>query len=57
MHAAGDDAYRKARQFDARNRAAEAIGWYERAVDWLPPQDPRRQTARARLTELKGGVE
>jgi pSer/pThr/pTyr-binding forkhead associated (FHA) protein len=57
MHAAGDDAYRKARQFDARNRAAEAIGWYERAVDWLSPQDPRRQTARNRLTELKGGVE
>jgi predicted component of type VI protein secretion system len=57
MHAAGDDAYRKARQFDARNRAADAIGWYERAVEWLSPQDPRRQTARARLTELKGGVE
>lgn len=57
MHAAGDDAYRKARQFDARNRAADAIGWYERAVEWLAPQDARRQTARARLTELKGGVE
>lgn len=57
MHAAGDDAYRKARQFDARNRAADAIGWYERAVEWLSPQDPRRQIARSRLTELKGGVE
>lgn len=57
MHAAGDEAYRRARQFDARNRAADAIGWYERAVEWLAAQDPRRETARARLAELKGGAE
>lgn len=57
MHEAGDDAYRKARQFDARGRPAEAIGWYERAMDWLAPQDARRDTARARLVELKGGDE
>lgn len=57
MHAAGDDAYRKARQFDARNRAADAIGWYERAAEWLPAEDARRETARARLIELKGGAE
>lgn len=57
MHAAGDDAYRKARQFDARARAADAIGWYERAVEWLPASDARRQTAQARLAELKGGNE
>ncbi len=57
MHAAGDDAYRRARQFDARNRAADAIGWYERAVEWLAAQDPRRETARERLVVLKGGAE
>jgi len=57
MHAAGDDAYRKARQFDARARAADAIGWYERAIEWLPSSDPRRQTAQERLAELKGGDE
>ena len=57
MHEAGDDAYRKARQFDARARAADAIGWYERAVEWLPASDPRRETARERLVQLKGGGE
>ncbi len=57
MHEAGDDAYRKARQFDARARAADAIGWYERAVEWLPASDARRETARERLVQLKGGGE
>jgi tetratricopeptide (TPR) repeat protein len=55
MHAGGDEAYRRARQFDARNRPAEAIGWYERAAEWLPAEDARRQTARERLAILKGG--
>lgn len=57
MRAAGDDAYRKARQFDARNRPTDAIAWYQRAVDWLPAEDPRRQTAVERLATLKGGGE
>jgi hypothetical protein len=55
MTAAGDDAYRKARQFDARNRPAEAIQWYQRAVDWLPDSDARKATAQERLSALKGG--
>ena len=55
MHAAGDDAYRKARQFDARNRPAEAIGFYQQAVSWLPEGDARKATARERLATLKGG--
>jgi len=55
MTAAGDDAYRKARQFDARSRAADATAWYERAVQWLPDSDARKATARERLTALKGG--
>ncbi|MCC6164947.1 MAG: FHA domain-containing protein [Acidobacteria bacterium] len=57
MAEAGDDAYRKARQFDARNRPVEAIGWYQRAVDWLPDSDARKATAQERLTALKGGGE
>jgi hypothetical protein len=57
MTAAGDDAYRKARQFDARNRPTEAIGWYQRAADWLPESDGRKATARERLAALKGGGE
>lgn len=55
MHAAGDDAYRKARQFDARNRPAEAVGFYQQAVSWLPDSDARKATARERLAALKGG--
>lgn len=56
MTAAGDDAYRKARQFDARNRPADAITWYQRAVEWLPDSDARKATAQERLTALKGGA-
>lgn len=55
MHAAGEDAYRKARQFDARNRPTEAIGFYEQAVAWLAEGDARKATARERLAALKGG--
>lgn len=57
MTAAGDDAYRKARQFDARNRPGEAITWYQRAVEWLPDSDARKATAQERLAALKGGGE
>jgi hypothetical protein len=57
MHAAGDDAYRKARQFDARNRPTEAVMWYGRAVEWLADADARKATARDRLAALKGGEE
>jgi hypothetical protein len=57
MTAAGDDAYRKARQFDARNRPTEAIGWYQKAVDWLPDSDARKAAAQERLAALKGGGE
>lgn len=57
MVAAGDDAYRKARQFDARNRPADAITWYQRAVQWLPDSDARKATAQERLAALKGGNE
>ncbi|AMY07199.1 Glycogen accumulation regulator GarA [Luteitalea pratensis] len=55
MTVAGDDAYRKARQFDARNRPIEAMTWYQRAVQWLPDSDARKATAQERLAALKGG--
>ena len=55
MTAAGEDAYRKARQFDARNRSAEATTWYERAVQWLPDSDARKTTAQERLAAIKVG--
>ncbi len=57
MTAAGDDAYRKARQFDARNRPIDAIAWYQRAATWLPDSDPRKAAAQERLAALKGGGE
>jgi len=55
MHAAGEDAYRKARQFDARNRPTEAMNFYQQAVSWLPDGDARKATAQERLAALKGG--
>ncbi len=55
MVAAGDEAYRRARQFDARNRPVDAIPLYQRAVEWLPDSDPRKATAQERLAVLKGG--
>jgi hypothetical protein len=55
MHAAGAEALARARYFDGRGRAPEAIGWYQRAVAWLPPDHPDLEAARQRLAELGGG--
>jgi tetratricopeptide (TPR) repeat protein len=48
------DALRRARQYDALGRRAEAITWYERALESLPESDPNRDVVRKRLNELKG---
>lgn len=52
MHEAGADALTRARQFDSRGRVPEAIAWYQRAVNWLPPDHPGLETARQRLAAL-----
>jgi tetratricopeptide (TPR) repeat protein len=48
------DALRRARQYDALGRRAEAITWYERALESLPESDPNREIVRKRLNELMG---
>jgi hypothetical protein len=50
----GAEALRRARQYDALGRRADAITWYERAVQNLPDSDPGKKTAADRLVVLKG---
>lgn len=52
MHEAGADALTRARQFDSRGRVPEAIAWYQRAINWLPPDHPGLPAARQRLAQL-----
>jgi hypothetical protein len=53
MKTLGDAAFKRARQFDAMNRAEDAIAQYERAFQLLPPEDPNRKAAKERLDILR----
>jgi Inner membrane component of T3SS, cytoplasmic domain len=53
MHTAGLNALRRARQFDALGRFAEALSEYEKAAQWLSPEDPNQQIAKGRAEQLK----
>jgi tetratricopeptide (TPR) repeat protein len=53
MHTAGVNALRRARQFDALGRFADALIEYEKAAQWLSPDDPNQQIARGRADQLK----
>ncbi len=53
----GEDAFKRARQYDALGRVQEAISMYERAIQLLPPDHASVKMARERLAALKGGVE
>jgi tetratricopeptide (TPR) repeat protein len=55
MTAAGEDAYREARQYDALGRINEALPLYRRAVRYLAADAPSRKAAEARLDELTRG--
>lgn len=50
----GELALSEARNHDASGDLAKAIRAYERAFDYLPSEDPRREQARRRLVELRG---
>jgi hypothetical protein len=52
----GDDAFERARTFDALGRTEDAIAQYERAVQLLSPDDPSRKTAKQRLDVLRAGI-
>lgn len=52
----GEDAYKRARQYDALGRVDEARAMYEKALQLLPADSPMRKAARDRLDALKAGV-
>jgi tetratricopeptide (TPR) repeat protein len=56
MKALGDDAFKRARTYDALGRTEDAIAQYERAVQLLSPDDPNRKTAKQRLDVLRAGI-
>ena len=53
----GEDAFKRARQYDALGRAQDAISMYEKAIQLLPSDHASVKIARERLAALKGGVE
>ena len=53
LRAAGTRAFAQAKQLEAIGRNAEALKEYEKAVQWLPIDDPNRQAARERVEQLK----
>jgi len=55
MRALGEDAYKRARQYDALRRVNDAITQYQRAIEYLPAGDPMRQAAIERLAVLRPG--
>ncbi len=57
MLSEGEDAFKRARQYDALGRVQEAITMYEKAIQMLPSDHASLKIARERLAVLKGGVE
>jgi tetratricopeptide (TPR) repeat protein len=55
MRVAGNEAFKRARQYDALGRTADAIAQYSDAAALLPPDDPNVKVATERLTVLRGG--
>ncbi len=53
MRAEGEDAYKRAKQYDALGRTADAIGMYEKAVQLLPADHLLRASAKERLEVLR----
>ncbi|HJR60853.1 MAG TPA: FHA domain-containing protein [Vicinamibacterales bacterium] len=53
LQTAGTNAFNQAKQHEANGRPQEALKEYEKALQWLPPDDPNRQVARARIEQLK----
>jgi tetratricopeptide (TPR) repeat protein len=56
MRVAGNDALKRARQYDALGRPLDALKEYEKAAQWLPAEDPNREAARTRADQLKAGI-
>jgi len=56
MQTEGEDAFKRARQYDALGRAQDAVSMYEKAIQLLPPDHASTKTAKERLAALKGGL-
>jgi tetratricopeptide (TPR) repeat protein len=56
MQGEGEDAFKRARQYDALGRAKDAIPMYEKALQLLPPDHASFAVAKERLAALKGGI-
>jgi pSer/pThr/pTyr-binding forkhead associated (FHA) protein len=55
MQSDGEDAFRRARQFDALGRSSDAIAMYEKAIKLLPADHANVKAAKERLAALRGG--
>jgi tetratricopeptide (TPR) repeat protein len=55
MQGEGEDAFKRARQYDALGRSKDAIPMYEKAIQLLPPDHASVAVAKERLAALKGG--
>jgi hypothetical protein len=53
LRIAGNNAFNQAKEHEAAGRIPDAVREYEKAVQWLPTDDPRRQLARTRVEQLK----
>jgi predicted component of type VI protein secretion system len=56
LRVAGNGAFTRARQLEARGVSAEALREYEKAVQWLPVDDPNRAIAVSRIEQLKRSI-
>jgi tetratricopeptide (TPR) repeat protein len=53
LQVAGSTAFNQAKQLEAQGRPQEALKEYEKAMQWLPQDDPNRQIARTRIEQLR----
>lgn len=53
LTAAGTTAFNQARRHEKDGRPQEALKEYEKAMQWLPADDPNRQVARARIEHIR----
>ena len=55
MRVAGRTALNRAREYDGIGQSIEALKEYDKAAQWLPPDDPNRALARQRADVLRAG--
>jgi tetratricopeptide (TPR) repeat protein len=53
LRVAGQEAFERGREYERLGRPAAALQEYEKAVQWLPSDDPGREAVRARMEQLR----